>query len=464
MSTWEASVPVIEYTDSFSLISCAIPALPNASNTMPLHQRILVTGGSGYIGKEVWRQLITHGFDVTVLTRRPKESDVGMQAAEGEMADLASLERAAVGADAVVHLAAAKSDEHDSYKTNVEGTRNLVAACNKSGVRLIVYVSTASVKLPQLGRYGETKAAAEKVLLASNIPTVILRPSIVYGRGESGIFGSLVRFCRWPLIPVIGNGRCLFRPVHVDDLSAVIENALGNEGARGKTYDVGGDEMISLNALIEKICRDVVGKQRPRIIHIPSSIGIAIARVLSRVMRKPPITVSNILGSTQNIQWDPEPLHRDLNTSLRSLNEGFGEFRHAAMRGEAAVLYRYLYSRSGSPYRSAENFEERYVRALEAHGITGPMHPLLRTAPIFLGPVDAASRMLYPNSLLQSRLAIASALVECDPTSAEWLLPKDRAPARVLVRSALLSLSALAKLVVGLVLSLVPGFIRTHAT
>jgi len=431
---------------------------------MPLYQRILVTGGSGYIGKEVYRQLISHGFNVTALTRRPKKSNAGMQTAEGEMADLASLERAAARADAVVHLAAAKSDERDSYETNVEGTRNLVAACNKSGVRLVVYVSTASVKLSQLGRYGETKAAAEKILLASNIPTVILRPSIVYGRGESGVFGSLVRFCRWPLIPVIGNGECLFRPIHVDDLSAIIENALGNERARGRTYDVGGPDTISLNALIEKICREVVGKRCPRIIRIPSSIGLAIARVLARLMQKPPITVSNILGSTQDIQWDPNPLYMDFNVSLRPLNEGFSEFRHAAMRGEASVLYRYLYSRSGSPYRFSEDLEERYLRALEAHGITGPMHPLLHAVPLFLGPVDAASRILYPNSLLQRRLAIASALVECDPGSADWLLPKDRTVARVLWQSALLSLSASAKIAIGLLLTLIPGFIRTHAT
>jgi len=387
-----------------------------------------------------------------------------MQVVEGDMSDLASLERALAGADAVIHLAAAKSDEPDSHETNVDGARNLVAACNRNGVRLIVFVSTASVKLPQLGRYGATKAAAENILLASNIPIIILRPSIVYGRGESGVFGSLVKFSRWPLIPVMGNGECLFRPIHVDDVSAIVENALGNERARGKTYDVGGPETISLNALIEKICREVVGKQRLRIIHIPSSIGVAIARMLSRLMQKPPITVSNILGSTQDIQWDPDPLHKDFDVSLRSLNEGFGEFRHAAMRGEASALYRYLYSRSGRLYRSSEDIEERYVRALEAHGITGPMHPLLRAVPFFLGPLDAATRLFYPNSPLQSRLAIASALVECDSESAEWLLPKDRAPARVLARSVLLSLSASTKIVIGLLLALIPGFIRTHAT
>jgi nucleoside-diphosphate-sugar epimerase len=431
---------------------------------MPRRERILVTGGSGYIGSEVCRRLISHEFDVTVLMRKSKKPDPETQVAEGDMSDLASLERAVAGADAVIHLAAAKSDEPDSYETNVDGARNLVTACNKSRVRQIVFVSTASVKLPQLGRYGETKASAEKILLASNIPTIILRPSIVYGKGESGVFGSLIRFSRWPLIPVIGNGECLFRPIHVDDLSAIIEKALRNERARGKTYDVGGKETTSLNALIEKICREVVGKQRPRIIHIPSFIGLAIARTLARLVQKPPITVSNILGSTQDIQWDPNPLNMDFNVPLRPLDEGFSEFRHAAMRAEASVLYRYLYSRSGSPYRTSEDIEERYPRALEAHGITGPMHPLLRAVPFFLGPVDAASRILYPNSLLQIRLAIASALVECDPASAEWLLPKDRALVRVLARSGLLSVSALAKIVVGLLLALIPGFIRTHAT
>jgi NADH dehydrogenase len=431
---------------------------------MPRYQRILVTGASGYIGKEVCRQLGAHGFDVIALARRPQHPDAAMHAIQGEMSDLASLEQAATGIDAVIHLAAAKSDEPDSYATNVEGTRNLVAACGKNGIRLIVYVSTASVKLPQRGRYGETKLAAEKILLASDIPTVILRPSLVYGRSESGAFGSLVKFSRWPLIPVIGDGECRFWPIHVDDLGAIIESALGNERAVGKAYDVGGPDTISLNALIEKICREVVGKEQPRIMHIPSSIGLVIARVLARLTPKPPITVSNILGSTQNIQWDPAPLHSDFAVDIRPLSGAFGEFRDAAMRREASVLCRYLYSRSGNRYAPSDAIEDRYLRALDAHGVAAPMSPLLSAVPVLLGPVDAASRLLYPNSGLQTRLAIASALVECDPGSAEWLLPKDQPPARIVWQSAMLSLSAAAKIAGGLLLAAIPGFVRTHAS
>jgi hypothetical protein len=88
---------------------------------------------------------------------------------------------------------------------------------------------------------------------------------------------------------------------------------------------------------------------------------------------------------------------------------------------------------------------------------------LLRAVPALVGPLDAASRLLYPSSGLQTRLAIASALVECDPASAEWLLPKDRSPILVVWQSALLSLSAAAKVAAGLLLALIPGFVKTHA-
>ena len=196
-------------------------------------ERVLLTGGTGFLGHATVRRLLDAGFAVRVLTRGswPFQAHPKLERADGDMTDAGSLQRAARGCDAVVHMAARKNDEHDSDAVNVAGTRALCAAAEAAGVARFVYVSTQSARLAKPGTYGRTKREGEDAVRGSTLPWVILRPSLVYGDASEGVAGTIERMSALPAIPVFGPGTALYRPIHVEDVAAVIVAAIAADRA-----------------------------------------------------------------------------------------------------------------------------------------------------------------------------------------------------------------------------------------
>ncbi len=295
---------------------------------------MLVTGAAGFIGRFVCLYLLEKGYRVRALTRGrsrwPFAAHPALTRVIGDMQDAASLSAAAAGVDWVVNLAAAKSDEPDSEATNVEGARNLIQACRAGGVGFIVHVSTQSAKLKRKGTYALTKEAADRVCLESGFPVTILRSSLVYGDAVSGAFGSLVKFARLPVIPVMGPGTAPHWPIHADDLAHAIEIAALRPQTRGQTYDVGGTDRATTNELLDLIGQ-TQGRPRPKV-HIPLAIGLLAARVFS-VLPKPPFTRSNVLGSNEQVSMDVERFVREFGFTPRKLADGLNDvLRRPAQR------------------------------------------------------------------------------------------------------------------------------------
>ena len=215
------------------------------------------------------------------------------------MTSPASLKAAVAGAAAVVHLAARKSDERDIVAVNVGGARNLVDACRAAGVRRVINVGSEAARLARRGDYGDTKAQSDEILNSSGLEVTTLLPSVVYGPRDPGVFGKLARVtASAPFVPVIGDGRARYRPVHVDDVCAVIAGCLRDGKTAGKTYCVGGPDTITLAGLI-----DLIGERqgkKPLKVHIPGWAALLIARVLALVVDSPPLSRSNVLGALQS--------------------------------------------------------------------------------------------------------------------------------------------------------------------
>ena len=423
--------------------------------------RILVTGAQGFVGRAVVSRLVSSGFEVTALSRaNTRGTDEHVRSVVGDITDAASLDAAFSGVDALVHLAARLGDEQDSYRVNVEGTQHLVDACKKSGVRHIVYISTASVKIKRKGIYASTKQAAEELLRTSGIKTTILRPSIVYGDLEHGVFASVAKSGTLPFVPVFGTGRWASRPIHVDDVARMIEIALSHGSVQGNTYDVGGPDTLSFDELIRTVSRELFAR-RARILHVPVSLGMVAASMLGRCMKNPPLTRSNILGSTQDIEWDAGTAFTDFGFVPRTFADGLHAIVREEEKKDADVLSTYLYSRSGQSYRISPHMRERYARARSVNHV-GPLHPMVRKTPALLGPIDAATKLLRPHGTFQARILLISALVEADTASAQWLLPRERSVAALFGRTLLLLCSASLKISAGVILSLIPGFLFTY--
>lgn len=425
---------------------------------------VTVTGAAGLIGMAVVRHFLEKGYRVRALVHRSSvfPSHPALEVLQGDILDEAFMEQAIGGTDTVVHLAARKSDEKDSLEVNAGGARVLAKISAKAGVRRIMNISTQSVKLPVLGLYGESKAAADRELEQGNVPLTTLRLSLVYGDKSGGILGMLVSFTKLPVVPVIGDGKATFWPIHRDDATRAIERLAFSDAAAGKTYDAGGPDRWTFDDLLRE-CGRRTGKSRLWLVHIPIPIALLIAKAM-RWMRNPPVTVSNVLGAAAVVPMDTSDFFRDIEFVPRSLATGldtaFGEV--SATETEAKALLRYVLPSARNGFPDDETMK-RYNKALAIHGVTDHLidEQVLRSR-FLLGSLDAITRLLYPTCMLQRKLLVAAAVAESTPYSRD-LLPRKRSLPGLLLSCLGAAASAGLKMIAGLILLTFSSFLRRNA-
>ncbi len=278
--------------------------------------RILITGGTGFIGKELVRHLLKEGNDIRLLVRSAdKAADIGLSERRiivGDVTDMSSVRRAMEGCTHVFHLAAfARPDAEDStvfHRVNVEGTRNVLEAALEQGVERVVFTSTAGIYaatgpeddavesgLRQESSHADyiaTKIEAEGLCrdyVARGLDVVSVYPSRVFGPGVISTSNAVTKIIRlfikgrWRLIP--GNGKSFGNYVFIDDVVAGHMLAM-QKGKKGEGYLLGG-ENVSFNELFS-ILREVSGK-RYFLFRIPYTVMWFIALLMmvhSKVFRR----------------------------------------------------------------------------------------------------------------------------------------------------------------------------------
>ena len=389
--------------------------------------RVLVTGAAGFIGRHTVAALRSAGHAVRVYVRRAgyvaPAPDV--EVAIGHMNDPAALRAACTGCMAVIHLAAQTRDAPDSDEVNVGGAACLIEACAATACRRIVVVSTQSAKIRLKGDYARTKAAADALFLASGLDVTVMLPSVVYGTLDDGIFGTLRRVvASHRFVPVLGDGRWISAPVHVDDVARALVRALDTPMSIGRSYDLAGPQEIDFDRLLDRIA----GAQNlpaPLKVHVPLALSLAIADVLARTMKSPPLSRSNVLGSNQDTQIDIAPARRDLAFDPVPLAQGLERLfgrpdDERTLRHEAMVLSRYLIGTPASP-----QVVQRYVDAqrvllpAEADRVTA----FVRRHPRCLALLDAAAAPRGTHAPLRRRLLLMATLLEATPEHAARFLP-----------------------------------------
>lgn len=391
------------------------------------------------------KDLLSQGWNVRALVRRAGSAPAGCEERVGDVRDDAqALAETMRGCSALIHLAAAKSDEAWSDDVNVRGTANVWSAAEKSGVKKAVYMSTQSAKLKKPGVYGRTKLAGERAAGTSPVPTVILRPSLVYGDGDEGVFGTLKSLAKLPVIPVFGPGTALFRPIHVDELARCVRAALETDHA-GETFDVGGADALTFDGLIlDVLARE--GLRRP-LFHLPRAFGYALATVPGS-----PVTKSNVRGGIERVHMNLEPMRAALGIEPKP-------FR-VDTRFERSLL-RYVFRGVVPRWNPSDATVSVLTTALRTHGIASTGLP----PSWLLGPIDAITRLLWPNGRLQRTLRVAAAVAECQPVGADALLPRRMSPVSVLLSTAMLCLRAALLTTAGMLLGLIfPSYVRRHGT
>ena len=253
-------------------------------------KRVVIVGGSGFIGSAIANRLCEAGVKVLIPTRRRSRAGhvlllPNADVVETDVHDPAALARLFEDADAVINTVGVLHSRPgtpfgpDFARAHVELPQKIVTACRTAGVARLVHISALGADANGPSEYQRSKAAGEHAIEAAgpDIAWTILRPSVVFGRGDSflNLFADLARM--FPVLPLTG-ASCRFQPVYVEDVAEAVYQSLTRPDAAGQTFELAGPTVYTLRQLVEYVSA-LVGKPRP-IIGLPEGIGMVQARLM----------------------------------------------------------------------------------------------------------------------------------------------------------------------------------------
>lgn len=292
--------------------------------------RVLVTGGTGFIGSHIVTRLVAKGHSVSVLSRDPARArnrlPAGVRVLPGDVSDYSSLLHAMVGQEAVInavqfpnHPVENRRKGYTYMQVDGEGTVRQVKAAREAGVRRFVYVSGAGAREGRTEPWFQAKALAEKAVRESGLAYSIFRPSWVYGPDDRTL-NKFVTFARLlPFIPVVGNGATRVQPVLVDDVAEAVAASIEMDRTAGMTYEIGGPQALTMDEIIRTLLQ-AMGKRRP-LVHHPRWF-MKLATMPMALLPQPPLSPAAVDFVLMQEHVDNGPLLRDFGIRLTPLTEG----------------------------------------------------------------------------------------------------------------------------------------------
>lgn len=253
-----------------------------------MRDRVFLTGGTGFIGRRLLTCLAGRRPErpVFCLARPPSTlvRSAGVEVVIGDLREPATYMSALSETDLVLHLAAVtgKARASEYFAVNVDGTRDLLAACRGSGVRKFVFVSSiaATYRDKTAYFYAQSKEIAEQAVRDSGLNYLIVRPTLVLGQG-SPIWNKLATLARLPVMPIFGDGSVRVQPICVDDVATFLSATLQEPTLPDEAIDLGGPEVVTFEDLLRRIRRALIGRDSPAI-HLPVRQAMAVLASVER--------------------------------------------------------------------------------------------------------------------------------------------------------------------------------------
>jgi uncharacterized protein YbjT (DUF2867 family) len=294
--------------------------------------KVVVTGGTGFIGREVVDLLLAAGDEVVVTTRDP-ERDLWsgrVHLVQAFAGDPVSLGKAFMRADVVVHAIQFPNhpvEDPSRGRTYLEvdgrGTQAAARTAKKVGVRRFVYLSGAGAGQSRPQSWFRAKDLAEAAIRETGMEHAFLRPSWIYGPRDRSM-NKFVTFCRrLPFVPVIGNGKTPVFPAYVKDVARAAAECVHREDAKDKALELGGPERLTMDEVIRTV-QTVIGRRRP-LVHHP----VGLMKLLSLPMQllpEPPLSPTAVDFVTEAVEIDPRPAFDYLGFTFRRLEDGLREY------------------------------------------------------------------------------------------------------------------------------------------
>jgi nucleoside-diphosphate-sugar epimerase len=311
--------------------------------------KAFVTGGTGFIGKQLVRKLRERGDEVVALVRTPsKATDLDAEIVQGDLSDEDAIRQGVQGCDSVFHVGATykvgipKTEHAAMYDANVKGTERVIDNAVEAGVQRIVYVSTGNVYgntrgqvvdetyvRPQppdfLSYYDETKYLAHQAALErikAGAPVIIAQPGGVYGPGDPSELGNMIDQARTGKLKLRLFPDAGFNFIYVDDVADGLL-LVHDKGRIGEAYNIAG-EKATMGDLVDKTC-ELVGRKPPKATMPPAmmKMAIPIGPVVGKIMGFPPNLGELIKTSDGVTFWMTDQKARDeLGFAPRDLDSG----------------------------------------------------------------------------------------------------------------------------------------------
>ena len=224
----------------------------------PADQLVTVFGGGGFIGRYLCEMLLKSGVRIRVAQREPRAAhfiqplgQVGQVGfVRADVTNRASVDRAVEGANAVINLVGILKG--DFRAVHLDGATNVADSARLAGAQALVHVSAIGADPNSESAYGRTKGEGEQSVRSAFPAATIIRPSLVFGP-EDNLTNRFAGLIKLPMLPVIAAQR-RFQPVYVKDLAkAVATAALEPAKYRGKSFDIGGPQVMTMRELVEAV-------------------------------------------------------------------------------------------------------------------------------------------------------------------------------------------------------------------
>lgn len=255
--------------------------------------RIAITGGTGFVGSHLARRLVACGHEVVLISRGKDDREPEIRQLKGSQffaADLSSVEELVHGfahCDAIVHCAGINRElgEQTYQRVHIAGTRNVVAAAHRVGVRKLILLSFLHAR-PNCGSlYHESKWAAEEIVRASGLDYTIFKAGVIYGRGDHMLDHLSHALFTFPVFALVGFHEKAIRPLAVEDLTGVMEKALTDPRLSRHTFAVTGPQEMRLRNAVGKV--GAVIDRHPWTFRMPLFFHYALAWFAELTMKIP---------------------------------------------------------------------------------------------------------------------------------------------------------------------------------